>query len=128
MEGISGVKHSRTVKAASKGVSTQTSLLTILIPAHFDWDEFSLLPEEIHLTNVAFEVYQVAELKSFIQDYPKHLEVLNQKYDQTLLLGIDCPTIKTFEELFDHSFSIQMNNTIDILIVEKLRFDLAEYL
>ena len=63
--------NSRFHPASSKGVSSLISLLTIIFPQQLEWSEFKTIAEELHLTNVAFEIFQIkeTELNQFLENF-----------------------------------------------------------
>jgi hypothetical protein len=113
--------------ASTKGVSAQLTLLTIIMPNELEWDDFETLPEELHLTNVAFEVFQVdySRLNEFIEKFESRKD---QAYDVRGLLYLNSDELKEdFLKKFDFSVSQTFDDGIDIAIIEELRFKIAEF-
>lgn len=125
------ITNSRFHPASSKGVSSQLSLLTIILPEQLDWDEFETMPEELHLTNVAFEVFQFkdSDLDHFVAEFKARKDLKDRSYDVRGLLSLNFDKIdQSFVSKFDFHVNANFEDGIDIGIIEELRFQIANYI
>lgn len=130
MHDLPGLEHYRFLKSASKGASSKLSLLSIFVPTQNDWSEFETLPEEIHLTDVAFEISQISNASTFYKEYRLFRDQTrkSESYDQHLGLFIDIPPMENPKNYFDYYFETIFNGEIDPTVVTSLRFKLSEFL
>lgn len=107
MENYSGTIHSKFLANSSKGHTASVALLTVIIDPLLDWDEFETIPEELHLTNLEFEVFQVKDTNAFENDYLKSIKQHHRKYDHKILMLINT----NLPELTKHYASLMLLNS-----------------
>lgn len=141
MEKYSGIIQSKYLASVSKGHTANVALLTVLVEPSLDWDEFKTLPEELHLTNLEFEVFQIKDTIDFAKDYLKQIQAHHPKYDHKTLMvfGFDdsvcIPFLSNYDSIIilnaDENATIEhpdlwypkgFDNHLDIGIVEEMRF------
>lgn len=120
--------NSRFHPASSKGVSSLISLLTIIFPQQLEWSEFKTIAEELHLTNVAFEIFQIkeTELNQFLENFKTKDD---KAYDVRGLLLLNIQDVpQEFQLQFDFCLYETFYDEVDIGIIEELRFKIAEFI
>lgn len=139
MEKYSGTIQSKFLANSSKGHTASVALLTVVIDPSLDWDDFETIPEELHLTNLEFEVFQVKDTNAFKIDYLNSIKTHHQKYDHKILMFInsDIPELTRYYGSLmilnkkskietDHKDvyypTESFENEMDIGMIEEMRF------